>query len=485
MRDFLGLYQKNSVLCVFDLKNKTNKYMTVEKIMQQNYDNAINLFFTPNALGYRRKDEKTSIRRDNEHLQTFEALYCDLDFKLSDYDCNEDEVIESLLEYWEDEDCELIEPTMITFSGHGLHLYWKIESISYRGNIEKWELCQEYIYNSLRKWGADKAITKDKVRVLRVPNTINKKADCEPIKCEIKAFSGKVYTLDSVVEKFDLWQDLRRIYNNKYKNNVLQFKREQRRTKKNKGKSKGVFYTNFNQNADKTYTRLFNARLKDLEKLALSRTEGTRELIMFLYQNYMMLATGNKEFTQQKALELNSRTQRPLTEREVIKVAQARKNYKYSTETIIELLGITEQEMIELELCSLVTPEIRADRRKEQNKRYYERRAGQSKAEQIEERRTKLAILLEQGKTEQEILEILQISRRTNFADKKVVCSTEWVEQNQEPIQKAIEQEKTGQVELVLLEQVAEYEKRKLQRVYEAVKHYQEPIRERRLKVPI
>ena len=484
MRDFLRLYQKNSMLCVFDLKNKTNKYMTVEKIMQQNYDNAINLFFTPNALGYRRKDEKTSIRRDNEHLQTFEALYCDLDFKLSDYDCNEDEVIESLLEYWEDEDCELIEPTMITFSGHGLHLYWKIESISYRGNIEKWELCQEYIYNSLRKLGADKAITKDKVRVLRMPNTINKKAGYEPIKCEIKAFSGKVYTLDSIVEKFDLWQDLRRIYNNKYKNNVLQFKREQRRTKKNKGKSKGVFYTNFNQNADKTYTRLFNARLKDLEKLALSRTEGTRELIMFLYQNYMMLATGNKEFTQQKALELNSRTQRPLTEREVIKVAQARKSYKYSTESIIELLGITEQEMIELELCSLVTPEIRADRRKEQNKRYYERRAGQSKAEQIEERRTKLAILLEQGKSEQEILEILDISRRTYYNDKKIIGTEQWQKDNKEAIKKAL-QEVTEQVVLVLVEDKLEQDRKQLHDTYLIVEHYKEPFRKERLKVPI
>lgn len=484
MRDFLGLYQKNSVLCVFDLQNKTNKYMTVEKIMQQNYDNAINLFFTPNALGYRRKDEKTSIRRDNEHLQTFEALYCDLDFKLSDYDCNEDEVIESLLEYWEDEDCELIEPTMITFTGHGLHLYWKIESISYRGNIEKWELCQEYIYNSLRKLGADKAITKDKVRVLRMPNTINKKAGYEPIKCEIKAFSGKVYTLDSIVEKFDLWQDLRRIYNNKYKNNVLQFKREQRRTKKNKGKSKGVFYTNFNQNADKTYTRLFNARLKDLEKLALSRTEGTRELIMFLYQNYMMLATGNKEFTQQKALELNSRTQRPLTEREVIKVAQARKSYKYSTESIIELLGITEQEMIELELCSLVTPEIRADRRKEQNKRYYERRAGQSKAEQIEERRTKLAILLEQGKSEQEILEVLDISRRTYYNDKKIIGTEQWQKDNKEAIKKAL-QEVTEQVVLVLVEDKLEQDRKQLHDTYLIVEHYKEPFREERLKVPI
>lgn len=479
MNNWLDLYQDTDMMCVFDLENKSNKYLSVLQVKQIDFTEKLNIFFTPNCLGYRYIDGSNTIRRDREHLQSLESLYCDIDIKMSDYDMDEEELFQYLSEELWGEDCDLVEPTMVNCSGHGLHLYWKIESNSYRGNIEKWELVQDYIYNCLKKYGADSSVTKDRVRVLRATGSINKKADMPAVECENMLFTGKVYDLDALIERYGLENEVQKIT-------------ERRRSEKKKNKKKAGKPQNraiiYNVEFGDRYLKMYMKRIEELKRLALYRGEGSREHILFLFNNYMQLATKDKELALEKTMELNAMLQSPLTEKEVKEQAQARKIYKYSANRIREWLEITDEEIEILDLKSIVPKGMKKEWRGQKNKEYYaqklKREGRTTKKTQVEERRIKIAILLEQGKSEQEILEMLDIGRRTYYNDKKIIGTEQWQKDNEEAVKMAL-QEFTEQVILVFVEDKLEQDRKQLHDTYLIAKHYKEPLIEKLLKVPI
>ena len=478
MNSWLDLYQDTDIMCIFDLENKKNRCLPVSKIKKIEFTDKLNVFFTPNCLGYRRIDGVNTIRRDREHFNTFEALYCDIDLKMSDYEMDEEELFQYLSEELWGEDCDLVEPTMVNCSGHGLHLYWKIESTSYRGNIEKWELVQEYIYNCLKKYGADSSVTKDRVRVLRVAGSLNKKADMPVVKCENMLFTGKVYNLDALIERYELENEVQKI---------TKRNRSGKQSKKapKKPRNRAIVY---NVSFSDGCTRMYMKRIEELKRLALYRGEGSRERILFLFNNYMQLAIQDKDMALEKTLELNSMLKVPLTEKEVIEQAQARKIYKYSANRICEWLEITEEEIRALDLRSIVPRSMKKAWKEQKNKEYYadklKREGRTTKKSQVEERRIKIAILLEQGKSEQEIIDILEIGRRTYYNDKKVISTEQWQKDNKEAVKMAL-QEVTEQVILVFVEDKLEQDRKQLHDTYLIAKHYKEPLIEKLLKVPI
>lgn len=478
MNSWLELYKDTDIMCIFDLEKKLNRCLPVSQIKQIDFTEKLNIFFTPNCLGYRYIDGANTIRRNREHLQSLESLYCDIDTKMSDYDMDEEELFQYLSEELWGEDCDLVEPTMVNCSGHGLHLYWKIESTSYRGNIEKWELVQEYIYNCLKKYGADSSVTKDRVRVLRVAGSLNKKADMPVVKCENMLFTGKVYNLDALIERYELENEVQKI--------AERMRAEKQKSKQKAGKPhRAIIY---NVEFGDEYLKMYMKRIEELKRLALYRGEGSREHILFLFNNYMQLATKDKELALEKTMELNAMLQSPLTEKEVREQTQARKTYQYSASRIYEWLEITDEEIEVLDLRSIVPKGMKKERRGQKNKKYYagklKREGRTTKKSQVEERRIKIAILLEQGKSEQEILEVLDISRRTYYNDKKIIGTEQWQKDNKEAIKKAL-QEVTEQVVLVLVEDKLEQDRKQLHDTYLIVEHYKEPFREERLKVPI
>lgn len=476
MNNWLNLYKDTDMICIFDLENEKSRCLPVSKVKKIDFADKINIFLTPNCMGYRYINEANTIRRDCVHLQTFEAFYCDIDTKMSDYDMDEEELFQYLSEELWGEDCDLVEPTMVNCSGHGLHLYWKIESTSYKGNIEKWELVQEYIYNCLKKYGADPSVTKDRVRVLRVVGSLNKKDDMPVVKCENLLFTGEVYRLDELIERYELENEVQKI--------TERWRTKKQKSKK-KAKNRAIIY---NVEFGDEYLKMYMKRIEELKRLALYRGEGSREHILFLFNNYMQLATQNKELALEKTMELNAMLQSPLTEKEVKEQAQARKIYKYSASRICEWLEITDEEIEVLDLRSIVPKRMKKERRVQKNKKYYagklKREGRTTKKSQVEERRIKIAILLEQGKSEQEILEVLDISRRTYYNDKKVVGTEKWQQDNKEAVKKAL-QEVAEQVILVLVEDKLEQDRKQLHNTYLIVEHYKEPFREERLKVPI
>ena len=449
MKEWIGLYQEDAMLCVFDLDKCKNRYMRAGKVKKMRFSGNSNIFITPNTLGFRydKKEKKSKIRRKTEYFQSFEALYADIDLKLSDFEMNEEDLYKYLCEEVMGDGLDIPMPTMTVYSGHGIHLYWKIKSTQYKGNIEKWKAMQEYIYKCLKRYGADPAVSKDPVRVLRVPDTYNKKNGIPDTMCKKREFTGNVYELDVLLDTYNV--------------NVEQNKQIKERKRDN------VVYTP-KFSGISTYKRMNMYRMADLEKLAKTRGEGTRELILFLYNNYAQMVIEDKAKALEKTLELNQMMPLPLDEREVIKVAQARKEYRYMRkEKIIELLGITEKEMRELKLHSLVSDTMKKEQRAETNRAYYEKKlqkeGKQSKTEKLDERRKKVAILLELGKTEREIIEQLDISRATFQRDKKIVTSQEWKQEHEKEIKQSVA---AVEPRLVFAENKQEENERQLQEAY-------------------
>ena len=423
MKSFLKLYNDNAYLCVFDMNNTKNEFLKVSELKEKDYSNKENIFFTPNEIGFRHNE----IRRKQTYLEKFSCLYCDIDLKDS-----------LLFDEWQTEECfeylnyhvfdgDLPMPTMVNFSGHGLHIYWKIEDISYRGNIEKWKYFQNYIYENLEKCGADKTVVNDTVRVLRMEGTINKKDDSIAIMCENAMINNNVYNLDKLLDEYTDYK-------------IVQFEEKKKKVeeKKNKITAKSV-----KKYVDKVYkygnkipflAKLYQSRVNDLQNLLLNYRDGNgtkRECILFLIRYYMNILTENKADSLKFVLELNNRLNHPLSEKEVIQATRSAENYAYgnglnwSNKKIIDFLDITPDEQKGMK-C-IIGQEEKKERKKKSNRKYYEKCIDKTKAEKVRERQQQIFALLKCGKNCKQICEILGISRSTYYTDLKVINSDSFV----------------------------------------------------------
>ncbi len=114
-------------------------------------------------------------KRRVENIRQFRALFQDIDCNKLGFEKAETVYMIWMLYY----DGKVPKPTMVTDSGQGVHLYWRIENAPY-GALNTWQELQDYIYYQLKHLGADRKST-DGARVLRLPGTINSKneANCE------------------------------------------------------------------------------------------------------------------------------------------------------------------------------------------------------------------------------------------------------------------------------------------------------------------
>ena len=423
MKSFLELYNDNAYLSVVHLNSHKHEFLKVSELKERDYSNQENIFFTPNEIGFRHNE----IRRRQTYLEKFSCLFADIDLKDSD-----------MFEVWQAEECleylnyhvfggDLPKPTMVNFSGHGLHIFWKIESISYRGNIEKWKYFQNYIYQNLKEYGADSIVINDTVRVLRMVGTVNKKDDSVAIMCENAMINNNVYNLDKLLDEYTDYK-------------IVQFeekkKRAEERAKKKKTKrTTGKTYVNkVYSNKIPFLAKLYENRINDLQNLLLNYRDGEgtmRECILFLIRYYMNVLTENKADSLKFVLELNSRLNHPLSEKEVVKATESAERYAYgsglnwSNKKIIDFLNITPEEQKSMK-C-IIGQEEKKERKKKSNRKYYEKSIDKTKAEKVCERQQKIYALLKCGKTCKEICQILEISKSTYYTDLKVINSDSFV----------------------------------------------------------
>ena len=418
MKSFFNLYNENEYICIFDLKNKKNDFVKVSEVKEMNFENKENVFFTPNTLGFRHG----KIWRNANHLENFNCLYCDIDLKdHENYECiTEDMVIEYAKEHIFD--CDLPYPTMINKSGNGIHLYWKINPISYKGNIEKWIYMQNYIYECFKRSGADKKVATDTVRVLRMSDSLNVKETIT--KCRNVEVNDNVYDLMELLQEF------------------TDYKEEKVKKFKKKNSKKSYAEKHFVKgHTIPFYAKLYKMRLLDLETLLTKHRDyagGYRENILFLYRYYMNKLTEDKNVSLQATLELNSKLNNPLKEKECIRATKSSEGYAYgnqlnwTTSKVIDFLCVQKNEM--KDLCSLIDGVEKKERKSEKNKEYYKQKlienGKETKEINIRKRQISIYYLLQEGKNRQEICSILNISKSTYYNDLKIVESEDFVVEN-------------------------------------------------------
>ena len=469
------------------------KLFTYKKLIANTYKNAPDAYISMNSF-------RIWNSRKTENIKSLNALYTDIDCYKHGF--TPEQVIFTLEQDYFDRVIPC--PTFIIKSGRGLYLIWKIYQGEDRKALPIWQKVQEYLYEKLKLFGADRQAL-DAARVLRVPGSVHSETGNT---VTIANFNDVQYTLDEIIEEFDIETDKCKSFVNKAEkpNKCEQyiakmpkkrwgeaterqiecateicseqnlelpnfsnfdetfdfigrfaqrrFKSDKSATAKQKAYAKKIAeekrldlpdFNDFNATANfialnsnkKPYDGNGNSFLdywrRDIETLITSRRgeDCCRELCLFLYRLWLCETTRDYERALKATLELNSRLDKPFTEsyvksntksaEEIIKRGDT---YKYSKKNIIELLKITDDEMKSLMYLNKLTKKEReAIRKRKAYEKRLEEKGEKSKKEKIKERREEIAKMLNEGKTEKEIIQALQISRRTYYSDKLVIIS--------------------------------------------------------------
>ena len=278
---------------ILKLNNEDNNDEKIIKIYNTKNDglrdiveelhNESDVFLAPNTM-YLPK-------RRVENIRQFRALFQDIDCNKLGFEKAETVYMIWMLYY----DGKVPKPTMVTDSGQGVHLYWRIENAPY-GALNTWQELQDYIYYQLKHLGADRKST-DGARVLRLPGTINSKneANCE------------VLYIDNELE-YSMY-DLREQYLN-YKPKAYQLQTQETK----KVDSRVISNRFFN-----SYS-LHMERANDLQTLCKLRKydmTGFRNMAIHCYAYWKGIYVRDSYELENVVMELNSAFTEPLKDTEI------------------------------------------------------------------------------------------------------------------------------------------------------------------------
>lgn len=365
-------------------KNVNGNTEMIEKWTSKNayslmtVDTSYNRYIALNSFHSIKEDEKVTVRRKESHLHAITAVYLDLDCHDETQEQDIQECVSNtkkLLEHTYEENI-LPRPTMITETGRGLGLFYVLDrSIA---NAEKtgkqirfWKyICKEYAkkYQSIldrsdqKQLEIDFKVVGDVSRVVRLPGTknlntgtfcrlsVNNKADGTPVYFSLQDLIKYVETYKAYESSCD-----------EIRKNIL--------------KSKIVNFNAYNNPF--LYQRI--EKLKRAQTLVIDQTEGSRELLCFIYYNTAkQLMTENAAFV--AMLEFNRKFKNPITDmKELQNIAKTVENatdmdriqkgyYKYKDITLKELLNITDEEN-EYVGFGISNKEILRKQKKEENKK--------------------------------------------------------------------------------------------------------------------
>ena len=207
--------------------------------------------------------------RKTKNIRQFRAFFIDLDIQKIGFE--KAETVYMVWElYYED---KIPKPTMITDSGQGLHIYWRIKNAPSQA-LHTWQELEDYLYYQLKDLGADKQAT-DSVRILRLPTTINSKNGSE---C-------KVLYIDNETE-YSMY-DLRETYLN-YKPKETQIKFHETKAKTNNKVISNKFFNSYS---------LHLTRIDDVETICRLRNykmDGYRNAILHCYALFKLYTSSLK-----------------------------------------------------------------------------------------------------------------------------------------------------------------------------------------------
>ena len=322
------------------------------------------------------------------------------------------------------------EPSFFVDSGNGMYCIWLIESCP-KQMLPVWQVVEKSIQAKFKKYGADESAT-DVPRVLRLSGTENSKTGRRARFIQNGDNEVKVYNIQDMIESV--------LPPLKYtKEEWLKIKAKKRKSKKDRQAQKVVSMYNLHA--------LNFARLQDLEKLVEireGRCKGMREIMCFLYRYWSCCYTKEPEQALQQMHDFNSMFDTPredverltrsaerayeLLERTFESYNQLDEKpalnayfrkagcYIYSNKRLIELLGITQEEM--KHLSTIIDTKEKNARSREYRaawKRQEHRNAdGLTAREQAkQEKIQKVHELLEEGFKQKEIAELMGIAKGT------------------------------------------------------------------------
>ncbi|MDU7549923.1 MAG: DNA-binding response regulator [Clostridium perfringens] len=335
-----------------------------------------------------------------ENIKELNTLFIDLDYYKTGK--TKDQVLMDLEKNYFNQSIPI--PNYVIDSGRGMYLIWIINAVPSKA-LPLWKAVQEYLYNQLKFFGADRQAL-DATRILRVPGSINSKSK----------------TVVNVLDEYEYIYDLREIQNG--------FLPELKPYEKKKGRPSKINYIYRERS-------LYYGRIQDIIKLCELREydlKGHREIILFLYRYYLCSFTEDTQKALNDVLELNSMFRQPLRENEVTRATMSaercyldkNKQYKYKNETLIELLEINEEEERYMTIIISKEEYKRRDRvyhkknydSEKAKKNYQEQLKAQGKLmkkEELEIVRNKIKALRLKGFKNKEIMQMLGISSTTTF----------------------------------------------------------------------
>lgn len=426
-------------------------------LMQENFAGENNTYISMNTFF---KNERTV-----DCLKRLNTLYVDIDcYKLAQ---DKRRVFAELKESYFDSIIPI--PTFVIDSGRGLYLVWKLRNED-RNALPRWTKVQEYLIDALKGFGADSAC-RDAARILRVPFTRNSKSGTY---VKVLEFNDVTYNISEIQQEYGIAEKKAYKRSDGEKTHPYNTATEPMRryaiqlatklgknlpdfdnfleTKKWISKMK-LTITEKKRCDCKTTTKMrqiLQGYCKDLEILFSLRSGENckREIALFLYRLFCYEMTGNKKIALEHTLAFNASLSCPFPESYVIRATKSAEKkidkgdtYHYKRETIMDVLEITKEEM--KHLIYFVGKEQRQERKKNNNRETYLKHLTENgkitKAESREKRRSAIIAMQKKGKSAQEIMCELSISKATYYREVAEIAAKRDEEKGKDALQESTE----------------------------------------------
>lgn len=377
----------------------------VEEKINAQYENAFDTYVCMSSTW-------TSVSRSQSTITSINCVWLDLDLK-DQFGVfgSPEELAYFLLECFERTD-DMFMPSAIVTSGGGIHVYWKTTPIPIIA-VSRFRVLMKELHKKIANFGvkADPACV-DAPRVLRLCKTRNSKyrdSVCELLWTSPTAHLPILFDdfCDSVLpmtrEEFKL-------------KNEVRCKREER-----------AHSRNVTNSYDESKPNIYKVIVADLEKLSRLKRFKRDGRKRFLW-NYAVALSYNfnigtaAQLLIKKCNELGlqySKYQRQLQSAFKHLRDKSCQKYRLSVTKIVDQLGITDAEMLSLNLRALISPEVRKIiRRKDKAIERQQRTKPRSKEEIAQDRRDlreKIWGLIRQKVSKSEIARRLGVSRSTVY----------------------------------------------------------------------
>lgn len=318
-------------------------------------------------------------RRNVAGLAELDALFTDLDYYKTELaGCSPQHILELALEALAR--ARLPEPSFAIWTGRGLAFVWLHRAVP-RAALPRWQACQDVLYRTLRHLGADR-LARDAARVLRLVGTRNSRSG---LLVEALTPVGQVWDFDLLADEI-LPLGRAAIV-------ALRLERARHRSKGDRRVRPSRWFT---------AASLWELRLDELQRLLQHRwfgqlPEGQRDAWMLLAGTAMShlvpaplvrreIVVLADQVTGGRWSEGETRSRMSAVIRRAEQAARGEKvewrgrlvdpRYHFRSDTIVELLAVTEAEMRACGFRNLVSAEVRRELHR-QGEAQRRRRAGQ------------------------------------------------------------------------------------------------------------